>query len=209
MQLSSVPASTINANVRVADHLRDAHVAVVRAQNLVERGSPRQDRIAVDLTGALNAATQAADGAASLGARNVLEGTFHRYADHAVRHLEQAVAIASGSGALSADAADILEQRVFDAEVATRLGSDAAARSLTDARLRTSERSAPVDGSGPDRSSGSSWVDGVELDDLGNPVRGSGDWAGPDGDRFGWDGSPTDDGSTSGASPDGTGYAGI
>jgi hypothetical protein len=211
MQLASIPQPVLAANQQVASSLTSAHDFTAKAQRAVD-GSKVRASVAGDLASALEAATQARDGVDSLGAGNLLDGTFQRYSNHAVRHLEQAARMVS-RGDLSGDSISLLTKQLFDAEVSTRLGSDAGKRSLAKPSSKAIERASSFADSSDSGSSGPVWVDGQWLDGLGNPIRGGGDsWTGPDGQPFGRDGSPVDGGRGSGGSftgPDGETYSGI
>lgn len=208
MQVATIPTKVITANRVVAEHLGTAHELTAAAQTKVEAGTIGAG-VRTTLTSALAAAEQARDGAAKLGAKNILDGAFHRYATHSTRHLSDLVAMLERPGPLSKDATAIFTDRLFDAEVSTRLGTQAAARSLSNPIKRTDGSSSGSDaGWSGSPSSEPSWVDGQELDALGNPVRGGDTWAGPDGERYGSDGSAVDSGG-SWSGPDDTGYSGI
>lgn len=206
MQLPSMPAAVLAANTDVLSSLRRAHEGASAAQRRVAREQrvPRGTRRLVD--DALASARQAADGVAALGAANLLDASFQRWTRHAVRELEQAAQLLARPGQLSRDGLGILQRTLFDSEVATRLGAEAGTRSLVHPSPKALERATEFVGSAGDRDGRASWVDGAWLDELGNPVRDGGMWAGPDGDRFGSDGEPVDGGWTG---PDGDGFAGI
>lgn len=210
MQLASIPKNVLTANQQVASALRTANDLTARAHANVESTGRAGADVTTDVRSALEAATQARDGVSALGKANLLDGTFQRYSNHAVRDLESAVAMLERSGPLSKDAHAILVDRLFDAEVATRLGAEAGERSLRTPAPRAVERASEF-GAGTDAgSSGPAWVDGAWLDELGNPVRGGGDsWTGPDGESYGWDGSPSRGGGDEYVGPDGVGYSGI
>lgn len=198
------------ANRQVADALRTANDLTVRVQSAVETPGAIAPDVATDVASALAAATQARDGVASLGRGNLLDGTFQRYSNHAVRDLSAAVALLDRGEPLSRDARAILVDRLFDAEVATRLGAAAGERSLRSPSPKVIERASDFGGGGSTGASGPAWVDGQWLDELGNPVRGGGDsWTGPDGASYGWDGSPSRGGGDEYVGPDGVGYSGI
>lgn len=193
MQLS-IPSSVLDANRLVGGALRDAHANVAAAQDRLDGASrvPAGTKRLVD--DALAAARQAADGVEALGAGNLLDGTFQRYATHSVRDLERAASMLARPGQLGRDAMAILVDAIFDAEVATRLGTAAGDRSLAAPSPRAIERATDFasDTSAPD--GGPVWVDGAWLDGLGNPVGGNVDDAlDPDlepvhgGDGSSWD----------------------
>lgn len=210
MQLTSIPNNVLTANQQVADALRTANDLTVKAQSAVESRAAITPSVASDVKSALAAATQAQEGVASLGRGNLLDGTFQRYSNHAVRDLSAAVDLLDRSGDLSKDARAILVDRLFDAEVSTRLGAEAGDRSLRNPSARAIERASDFGGGSSTGSSGPAWVDGAWLDELGNPVRGGGDsWTGPDGASYGWDGSPGRGGGDEYVGPDGVGYSGI
>lgn len=207
MQLASIPSSVITANRAVATTLRSAHELTAAAQATVEGGSIDAS-VRSGLRSALDAAEQARAGAGHLGSSNLLDGTFHRYANHSVRELRDVVAMLDRPGTLGADSVKVFVDRLFDAEVSTRLGAEAGDRSLATPRLTALERESGAGGSDSASSGGPGWDDGEYLDELGNPARGGGDsWAGPDGERFGPDGSGGDGGSYVG--PDGDSFPGI
>lgn len=206
MQLASIPTSVVSANRAVLGSLKEAAATTSAVQAAVERAGAPDEQAATELTRALASARDAAAGVEELGRQNLLDGTFHRYARHSVRHLQDAVDTL-GSQQLSADGLELFTKRLFDAEVATRLGSNAGERSLAEPRLRALERSSSDSGSAGVGSSGPAWVDGEWIDELGNPARGGDSWAGPDGERYGSDGSPASDGGYVG--PDGSSFSGI
>jgi hypothetical protein len=209
MQLASIPKPVLAANQQVAASLNSAHDFTVKAQRAVDGGKVGASVVS-DVTSALEAATQARDGVDALGKGNLLDGTFQRYSNHAVRHLEQAARMVS-RGDLSQDTISLLTKQLFDAEVSTRLGSEAGERSLANPSAKAIERATSFGGSdSASTGSGPVWVDGQWLDGLGNPVRGGGDsWTGPDGESYGWDGSPSRGGGDSFTGPDGETYSGI
>lgn len=210
MQLASIPKNVLTANRQVADALRTANDLTAKAQSAVESGGAIPSAVSTDVASALAAATQARDGVASLGQGNLLDGTFRRYSNHAVRDLSAAVALLDRGERLSKDARAILVDRLFDAEVSTRLGAAAGERSLRSPSPKAIERASDFGGAGSIEASGPAWVDGQWLDELGNPVRGGGDsWTGPDGASYGWDGSPGRGGGDEYVGPDGDGYSGI
>lgn len=208
MQLASIPKNVLTVNQQVAGALRTANDLTVKAQSAVEATGAAGPAVASDLKSALEAATQAREGVAALGKGNLLDGTFQRYSNHAVRDLAAAVGLLDRTGGSSKDGLAILVDRIFDAEVATRLGAEAADRSLRDPSHKAIERASDFSG-GSTGSSGPAWVDGEWLDELGNPVRGGDSWTGPDGESFGWDGSPVRGGGDEYVGPDGVGYSGI
>ncbi|MEO6867573.1 MAG: hypothetical protein ABI200_06090, partial [Gaiellales bacterium] len=200
MQLTQIPSQIITANQQVAGAMSTAHGLAAQVKTKVADGK-MNGRVASMLAEALDAATQARDGVNALGSKNLLNDTFQRYTNHSVRHLTDAVKWLGDGSNISKDRLSILTKSLFDAEVSTRLGSDAATRSLENpspkALLNGSRSSDSSDSSGPSRNN--SYVDGVWLDELGNPARGGDTWAGPDGERFDWDGSPVrDDGNYGG-----------
>ncbi|MCB0878730.1 MAG: hypothetical protein KDC46_07085 [Thermoleophilia bacterium] len=205
MQLSTIPPAVLTANREVAAALTTAHELTAAVQSSGTTGTDAR----TGLEAALEAATQARDGVDALGAGNLLDGTFQRYSQHAVRQLSAAVEMLARPGRLSTDGQAIFQQRLFDAEVATRLGSEAGARSLAKPSPKALERATTfADSAAGGGSTGPSWVDGAWLDGLGNPVRGGDSWAGPDGDRYDGSGNPVGgDGSFTG--PDGETYSGI
>jgi hypothetical protein len=211
MQLSSIAPSVLTANRQVLGSLRTAHELTAKVQDALAASPSRVESGArADIEAALAAATQAREGVTALGAGNLLDGTFQRYSTHSVRHLEHAAQLL-GRSALSEDASSILERALFDAEVATRLGTAAGDRSLAKPSPKAIERANDFASSGDAGSAGSGpvWVDGEWLDGLGNPVRGGGDtWTGPDGEGYGWDGSPSR-GGDSWTGPDGDSFSGI
>ena len=205
MRLSPIPAAVITAN-------QDVHASMAQASKLTQSQQANFEQGGADavsvaaLSRALGHATDAAKGVDGLGSKLLLDGTFQRWTNHAVRELRDAVEMLERPGALSKDGVKILGERLFDAEVATRLGAEAGARSLDRPALRAREQASGGDGSSDAASGGPTWVDGEWLDELGNPARGGDSWAGPDGERYGSDGSPVDGGWTG---PDGDGYSGI
>lgn len=210
MQLAAIPANVIAANRQVADHMANAHDLTVKVQDTVASGKVGAPARA-DLAAALDAATQARDGVRALGAGNLLDGTFQRYTTHAVRDLSDAVSMLDRRGPLSKDALSIFTERLFDAEVSTRLGSAAAERSLAKPSPKALERASSFAGSSGNDSTGPVWVDGQWLDSLGNPVRGGDTWSGPDGQGYDSSGNPVDGGrgGDSFTGPDGETYSGI
>lgn len=213
MQLTSIPKNVMSANQQVAGHLASAHQLTAKAQSAVSADGSKVGRsVKSDLGAALEAATQARDGVDALGSGNLLDGTFQRYSTHAVRDLSKVVSMLD-RGSLSADGQKLFVDALFDAEVSTRLGSQAGERSLAKPSPKAIERASSFGtGGSTGADSGPAWVDGQWLDSLGNPVRGGGDsWAGPDGQQFGWDGSPVDGGrgGDSFTGPDGETYSGI
>jgi hypothetical protein len=212
MQLASIPKNVLTANQTVASHLTTAHQLTSKAQGAVESAGSVGPTVVKDLQSALESATQAREGVNALGKGNLLDGTFQRYSNHAVRHLTSAVAMLDRKGPLSDDGISIFTRTLFDAEVATRLGSAAGERSLANPKPRDLERAKSFGNGGGSSSSsgGPAWVDGQWLDELGNPVRGGGDsWTGPDGVSYGWDGGPSHGGGHEYVGPDGVGYSGI
>lgn len=198
MQITSPRA----ANEHVAAAMRTAHQHAAQAQKSVATGAVPA---ALDAARAsLAAAETARRGVEELVTTrtNMLDGAARRYGVHAVRDLTDAVSLLSRGSASS----PLLEQALFDAEVSTRLGSEAAARSLRDARVRIPD-SQPSGGSSGEPGGGAVGY-GVEgLDELGNPQRGGGGWAGPDGERYDDLGGAVDEGGFAG--PDGEIYTGI
>ena len=207
MQLATVPKSVITANQRVAGTLESARSLTQAAQSKVGTG-PINSSVRTTISSALEAAEQAQQGAEKLGARNLLEGTFHRYAHHTVRDLAAAVSMLERSTPLTDDGISILSGKLQGAERSARLGSEAADRSLARPARRGDEGSSSSGSSSDASDDGPVWVDGRYLDGLGNPVRGGDSWAGPDGQRFGSDGSPAYDGGAH-TGPDGSSYSGI
>lgn len=208
MQLS-IPSSVLTANQDVFGALQRASVATQAAQARFDDGAGRAGTREL-VVSALADAQQAVEGVEALGEGNLLDGTFQRYANHSVRHLQRAADMLSRSGGLSADATSILTKVLFDAEVSTRLGTQAGERSLANPSPKALERATEFAGGGDTSPGGPVWVDGVWLDDLGNPVRGGGStYTGPDGESYGWDGTP-DRGSDGGyVGPDGDSFSGI
>ncbi len=209
MQLT-IPSTILKANQDVFGSLQRASVDTQLAQSRVEAEGrvPAGTKQLVD--SALANAQQAAAGVEALGTGNLLDGTFQRYANHSVRDLQRAADMLARPGTLGTDAMSILTKVLFDAEVSTRLGTQAGERSLANPSPKALERATAFSGGGDTSSSGPVWVDGEWLDGLGNPVRGGGSsYTGPDGDSFGWDGSPDrgDGGGYTG--PDGETYSGI
>ncbi|MCW2928907.1 MAG: hypothetical protein JWM86_2875 [Thermoleophilia bacterium] len=208
MQLSSLPPQALSANRDVLGSLQRAATDTQAAQQRLQSHTNPPAGTARLLTSALGHAQDAVAGAASLGSTNVLEGTFNRYAGHAVRHLRDAVALLERGSSLGPDARTILADHVFDAEVATRLGSAAGERSLRRPTVHAAEHAGSAHSDESTSPSSSTVVDGVELDALGNPTRGAADeWAGPDGQRFVSDGGASDSGGYVG--PDGESFSGI
>lgn len=209
MQLASIPKTVLAANQRVATKLADAHEITSSVQERLQAGTVPRDG-ATELAEALKLATFARDGGAKLGARNLLADSFHRYATHAVRDISQALVLLERP-TLSADGLDLLTSHLFNAEVSTRLGSQAAERSLAAPKLITLDRASSSHTTGDGSSVNTpAWVDGQWLDGLGNPVRGGGDsWTGPDGQSFGPDGSPVSGDGGGFTGPDGATYSGI
>lgn len=209
MQLS-IPSSVIKANHEVLGSLQRADANARYALQRVD-GEPRVPAgIKAFVDSALVSAQQAVAGVEALGAGNLLDGTFQRYANHSVRHLEHAASMLARPGQLGRDAMSILTKSLFDAEVSTRLGTEAGYRSLANPSPKALERATEFAGGGSTDSGGPVWVDGQWLDGLGNPVRGGGNtYTGPDGTGYGWDGSPDrgDGGGYTG--PDGETYTGI
>ncbi len=205
MQLS-LPSSVLAANHDVRGALYLAHTNVAAAQSRLEASPSAPAATRRLVSDALEAARQAVDGVEALGAANLLDGTFQRYAVHSVRHLEQAASMLDRPGRLDSDGLAILTKTIFDAEVATRLGTEAGDRSLANPSPKALERATEF-GGGETGDGGPVWVDGAWLDGLGNPVRG-GD-SGPDDIGSGWDGAGErgDDGGYTG--PDGESYTGI
>lgn len=209
MQLS-IPSSVLTANQDVFGALQRASVTTKVAQSRVDGHDTVRSGARQLVVSALADAQQAVEGVEALGKGNLLDGTFQRYANHSVRHLQRAADMLARPGQLSADAKSILSKVLFDAEVSTRLGTEAGARSLAKPSPKALERATEFSGGGDtSSSSGPVWVDGQWLDGLGNPVRGGGGYTGPDGDSFGWDGAPDrgDGGGYTG--PDGETYSGI
>lgn len=210
MQLS-IPPQVLAANRTVLDSLgraaANADIAQVRTDG--QERVPAGIKSLVD--SAFQSAVQALEGVEALGAGNLLDDTFQRYAQHSVRHLGKAAEMLARPGQLSRDAMAILNRTLFDAEVATRLGSEAGERSLATPSPKALIRATEFAGGDSTSSSGPVWVDGEWLDGLGNPVRGDGTgWTGPDGDGYGWDGTPDRGGSgDTWVGPDGQGYSGI
>jgi len=204
MKLSPVPAAVIAANQDVHASLAQASKLTQSVQAGFETRGIRGASVA-DLSRALGHAEDAVKGVEQLGGTNLLDGTFQRYANHSVRDLRDAVALLE-RGSLSKDGAKLFGEKLFDAEVATRLGSEAGERSLARPALQRREQASSGDGSDSNSSGGPTWVDGAWLDELGNPARGGNGWAGPDGERFGSDGSSIDGGWTG---PDGESFSGI
>lgn len=209
MQLSIPPAVlTANHDVRNALQLAQANTAVAQARLADAAHVPAGTKHLV--LDALAAARDAVEGVDALGKANLLDGTFQRYASHSVRHLERAAELVSRPGRLSRDAMSLLADTIFDAEVATRLGTAAGDRSLAAPSPRAIERATEFAGGGDAGGGGPVWVDGEWLDGLGNPVRGGGDSStGPDGESFGPDGEPVRGGGDEYVGPDGEGFSGI
>ena len=206
----SIPPAVLTANQSVVGSLKQANVLTRVAQQNLEDSPRMTGGTAKVVTSALESARQALEGIEALGAGNLLDGTFQRYAGHSVRDLEKAAAMLGRSGSLGTDGLAILTKTLFDAEVATRLGTDAGKRSLANPSPRAIERATDFVGGGEGSNGGPVWVDGEWLDELGNPVRGGGSgYTGPDGDSFGWDGEPVRGGVDEYVGPDGTGYSGI
>lgn len=211
------PSAALNANRRVVSQMRTAHLGAERAHDLVVKGKLGPAHRFAEFS--LTTAQDVLSGVRELEASrtNMLDGTARRFAAHAVRHLEDAVAQLESGARLERRTS--LEKSLLDAEVSTRLGLRAAERSLANPRLRPVEEpssSGRAAGSGTSAASGTSAgsgtssvpVDGVRLDDLGNPARGDGSWSGPDGERYDSSGAPAPgDGSHGGF--DGSGYSGI
>jgi hypothetical protein len=213
MQLASIPKNVLVANQQVAGSLATANDLTVKVQAAVGSSTRIPTSVATDLRAALDAATQAREGVEALGGGNLLDDTFQRYSSHAVRDLTAAVEMLDRKGPLSADGLAIFTDRVFDAEVATRLGTAAGERSLAKPSPKALLSAQAFAGSGSTGSSsdnGPVWVDGQWLDGLGNPVRGGDSWTGPDGQGYGWDGSPVRGDEGGGyTGPDGETYSGI
>lgn len=197
MQLTTIPTPVLSANLAVLGSLQRASGDTRAAQQAPAEALER-------LTRALGSAQEALTGVHALGPANMLDGTFQRYAGHAVRDLQRAVEML-GRGSLGADARSILAKHVFDAEVATRMGSRAGERSIETPKLRDIERATSFVSGDGDAGSGLTWVDGAWLDSLGNPVRGGSDggYVGPDGAAFGPDGEPVRGGGDEFVGPDG------
>ena len=188
MQLAQVPQTVVTANQDVLGSLRAAASNTARAQLRVD-GADRVPAGTQQLvTSALASAQHAVAGVEALGAANLLDGTFQRYASHSVRHLEQAAQLLGRTSQPSGDALALLTTALFDAEVATRLGTEAGDRSLARPSPKAIERATGFAGAGGGSADGPVWVDGAWLDSLGNPVRSGGDH-GPDGTGSGWDGA--------------------
>ncbi len=207
--MSAIPPTIIQGNQVVVDLMREASVSALAARESMASGDLAAARSAVEH--ALEAATQARDGAQALyrNQSSLLEPTLLRYSTHATRTMDSALR-ALGREDLSADGHAILERRLFDGEVQTRLAAEAGDRSL--ARPRPHKLPTPPAGSGnsPTGAGGPAWVDGQWLDALGNPARGSGGaWVGPDGQAFDSMGNPASRGSGSWTGPDGVSYSGI
>lgn len=206
MQLASIPKQVFDANHRVVGRLQQSAATTRAVQADVERSGMPSATAESQLGEALAAARDAAAGAASLVDANLLDGTFHRYARHSVRDLERVVGMLDRPLSRGSDALEIFTGHLFDAEVSTRLGAAAGVRSLERPSPRALERTSSAT-AGAAADSGPSWVDGAWLDSIGNPVRHGGTWAGPDGERYGPDGSPASDGGYAG--PDGESYSGL
>lgn len=204
----SLPSSVINANQDVLGSLRRASVDTKFAQLRVDGEAQVPAGTRKLVVSALASAQQAVAGVEALGSGNLLDGTFQRYANHSVRDLQQAVDLLSRPGRLGSDAMSILTKTLFDAEVATRLGTAAGERSLANPSPKALERATGFSGGGETSDGGPVWVDGQWLDGLGNPVR-DGGGAGPDDIGSGWDGTGdrSDGGGYTG--PDGETYTGI
>lgn len=207
MQLASIPTSVITANRQVLGSLQQASKLTQAAQASFEQDGIDAVKPSV-LERALGHAEDARRGVSELGRTNVLDGTFQRYANHSVRELRDVVSMLERTAPLSKDGVKIFGEKLFDAEVSTRLGAEAGVRSLDRPALRGIERGSSSSDSGSSTSDGGpTWVDGEWIDSLGNPARGGDSWAGPDGERYGWDGSPSGNGGYVG--PDGGSYSGI
>ncbi len=208
-----IPSSVLTANQDVLGSMRrassDATLAKLRFDGAEQ--IPAGTSKLVD--SALSSAQQAVAGVEALGSANLLDGTFQRYALHSVRHLQDAADMLARPGERSKEAMGLLAQTLFDAEVTTRLGTQAGERSLSKPSPKALERAAKF-ADGSDRSGGGpAWVDGQWLDELGNPARGGGSDSGPDGIGSGWDGNDRggdDYGGDGGfTGPDGETYTGI
>lgn len=209
MQLASIPAAVITANTEVLGALRQASVDTTAAQAKIEGAKSLPAGTQQLIMSALASAQQAVAGVSALGSANLLDGAFQRYSNHSVRHLEWAAKLVSGGDA-KGDALSSLARSLNDAEIATRLGTEAGDRSMARPSHKALERANDfASGNGDSVDRGPVWVDGQWLDGLGNPVR-TGNDTGPDGVGSGWDGMG-DRGDSAGSftGPDGVGYSGI
>lgn len=183
MTLVQIPASTVAANTRIVTTMTDASSAAKSALSLFRSGH-RTDAQA-QVASALQSVRQARAGLEKLTEHtNLLEGTAHRHATHAERELgfvHDRLSLYAGSR-LRPDTRAVIADRLFDAEVSARLGSEAGQRSLRALKMRPTERPTGGDtGWGGASEPTTAWVDGQRLDSLGNPVRGYDGYAGPDG----------------------------
>lgn len=166
--------------------------------------------------------SQAAEGVARLASKGVPGAALAQpLAEDAARLTKTAASLLRSPGGTDGGGINqlmhLLEKANDSAQESADILANPARAEQAAAAERTTSRSAGGAGSSGSTSDsvdsssdrGPYYVDGEWIDGLGNPTRGGDSgWTGPDGQSFGWDGSP-DRGSAGDTGPDGTDYDGV
>jgi len=203
--ISNIPPRQIAAARTVVDSLATMRERIGDTTRAITNGAD-VTTVRSNASNAIAASSAALDGVRHLGTGGPLDGTTERFANHAARQLTEAVDRLGIPGALIPPRRESILSSLADASSSARLGIEAGERSLARlvAHTRGDDPIPANDSPAPDVTH----IDGVRVDNAGNPTRSNGGWSGPDGQRFDDSGTPMSDGGSF-SGPDGMSYSGF